>query len=213
MRHRKTSITILDYVNIALAALSWVLPNIDTSIKVVMTLVLLGIAVLARSNESFFESGIGYGFFVLIILLMAYLQSICMSYYVSSSFLIGQMRQDQLLQGSFVYGLVVGLPLAFISRMASNQDIRFGVVSFFGVAALFLLIAFVSVVDHFAKTDFLSPIQYTMSIIPVIHLVNTYNGIGKPRLDGFATLLFVWFGLWLQNTLFEFLGWVSSLDE
>jgi hypothetical protein len=129
------------FVEVSIAILAWVFPDIPTSLKVLICLILVGILILSRTGkpESWTLSNIQYIGITLSSILVGIVECTlfgCFFMYVGHA-AIDRSIIYRLVQVGFTYGLIVGFPVQAIIYFRSS--IEFGRSSF--VVFLILLLS------------------------------------------------------------------------
>lgn len=120
MKNQSRTIGIFEIVNTALAIFSWLLPDLNLEIKVVITLTLIGMIVMSHylpvewtKSISFVQVGVLWMFSAVISLVMFWLAGQC----YSGNYLY---QPPSVLEGGLVFGSIVVLPISFIAMFFSR---------------------------------------------------------------------------------------------
>lgn len=141
MNKTSTSTGVLEFVNLALAIFSWLFSDIQFSLKVIITSVLIGIVVLSKFKLASWLSRLSmkpttlllFGFPIISSFVMFHLASLCYSNDLHDSLLSP-------LPLSLVYGLLVSLPIVIISATLSKRTFSGFDLGFIGSVTWFFLV-------------------------------------------------------------------------
>lgn len=123
MNKDTSSMGVLEYVNLALAIFSWLFSDIEFRLKVLITIVLVGIIAFSKfpiasrlRQLSVKPIVVLFGSPIFISILVFQLASFCYS-----ENLLSLLDETGPLPVSIVYGLLIGLPIVIISATLSKQ--------------------------------------------------------------------------------------------